>query len=226
MSHEHWLTLLKQHPGNAEEYDVSTCELNEDSPLKGKRMIFLGSSVTFGACSFEQSFVEFLEAEDGIIPYKEAVSGTTLADLKDSSYIARMKTIPADFRADAFITQLSTNDATKMIPLGTIGNKDTKTVAGAIEYIIEYAQKTWKCPVIFYTGTQYDSKRYEEMIELLYEIQKVHKIGIIDLWNNPMNHIDKDTYSLYMADGIHPAKAGYRLWWTPEIRKSLIHMIG
>ena len=59
------------------------------------------------------------------------------------------------------------------------------------------------------------------MIDLLYEIQKVHDIEIIDLWNHPMNEIARETYDLYMADGIHPAKAGYRFWWTPEIRKRL-----
>ena len=221
MKLEDYLAMIKKHPGNADQYDVSSCTKDETSTLRGKRIIFLGSSVTYGACSLKQSFVEFLAAEDGVIPYKEAVSGTTLADLKDNSYIARMKTIPLDFKSDALVCQLSTNDATKMIDLGTIGNHDTKTVAGAIEYIIEYAQKMWKCPVIFYTGTVYDSPQYKKMIDLLYEIQKVHDIEIIDLWNHPMNEIARETYDLYMADGIHPAKAGYRFWWTPEIRKRL-----
>lgn len=221
MTYEEYLEMIRRHPGNAEEYDVSSCTKDETSTLRDKRIIFLGSSVTYGACSLEQSFVEFLAAEDGVIPYKEAVSGTTLADLKDDSYIARMKTIPLDLKADALVCQLSTNDATKMIDLGVIGNHDTETVAGAIEYIIEYAKKTWNCPVIFYTGTVYDSPQYKKMIDLLYEIQKVHDIEIIDLWNHPMNEIARETYDLYMADGIHPAKAGYRFWWTPEIRKRL-----
>lgn len=221
MTVEEYMELIRKHPGNREEYDVSSCTGNENSPLSGKRIIFLGSSVTFGAASMEQSFVEFLAAEDGVIPYKEAVSGTTLADIGEGSYIARMKTIPADWEADAFVCQLSTNDATRNLPLGTPGCGDTGTVAGAIEYIIDYAEKTWRCPVIFYTGTKYDSKQYEKMVGLLYEIAETADVGIIDLWNNPMNDITKEYYDLYMADGIHPAKAGYRYWWTPEIRERL-----
>ena len=35
--------------------------------LGGKRIIFLGSSVTYGACAMGQSFIEALEEKDGII---------------------------------------------------------------------------------------------------------------------------------------------------------------
>lgn len=225
MTIEEWMEQIRNLKGNQDKYDMSHSKKNENSPLNGKRIIFLGSSVTFGAASLEQSFVEFLQAEDGVIPYKEAVSGTTLADLSEDSYIARMKTIPTDWSADAFVCQLSTNDATKNLPLGEIGCADTKTVAGAIEYIIEYAKKTWNCPVIFYTGTKYDSENYGRMVELLYAIARKHEIAVIGLWNHPMNQIIKEDYDLYMADGIHPTKAGYRDWWTPEIRRILIGIL-
>ena len=222
MNDEEIMEMLKKHPGNAPQYDVSSCMLNENSPLYGKRIIFLGSSVTYGAASFAESFVEYLQAEDGVIPYKEAVSSTTLADVKEGSYVQRVQTIPADFKADAFICQLSTNDATKGAPLGKAGDTSVYTAAGAISWIIDYAKKTWNCPIFFYTGTKFDNPRYEQMIEMLYEIQKTKDFGIIDFWNHPMNEISSEDYSLYMADGIHPVKAGYRLWWTPEFRKFLI----
>ena len=31
---------------------------------------------------------------------------------------------------------------------------------------------------------------------------------------------------LYMADLIHPTKAGYREWWTPVFEKALTGMLG
>ena len=34
-----------------------------------------------------------------------------------------------------------------------------------MEYIIVYAKQTWNCPVIFYTGTKYDSKQYQQMVD-------------------------------------------------------------
>ncbi|MBR3349714.1 MAG: SGNH/GDSL hydrolase family protein [Solobacterium sp.] len=219
MTKEEWMEMIAGLSGNDEQYDVSRTALDRESKLKGKTIIFLGSSVTFGAASLEQSFVEYLEAKEGIIPVKEAVSGTTLVTSEENNYIERMEKLSKDIRADAFICQLSTNDATRNKPLGIIskdGNFDTETIIGAIEYIISYAKETWHCPVYFYTGTKYDSALYAKMVEALYDIQKKWNIGIIDLWNNEeMCSVSKEDYALWMADPIHPSKAGYRDWWTP-----------
>ena len=58
---------------------MSDFDLRKET-LVGKRIIFLGSSVTYGACAMGQSFIEALEEKDGIIAIKEAVSGTLLVD--------------------------------------------------------------------------------------------------------------------------------------------------
>lgn len=214
--------------GNDIMYSVEKTQALDNSPIKGKTYIFLGSSVTYGSAAKGESFVDFLEKRDGITAVKEAVSGTCLVDEKDSSYVSRLKTIDKSINADAFICQLSTNDATKKKPLGRVSEGfdkntfDTKTVAGAIEYIISYVKETWNCPVIFYTGTKYDSKQYEKMINLLYEIQKKWDIQILDLWNDEdMNSVSKEDYRLYMANGIHPTRAGYREWWLPKFEAQL-----
>lgn len=36
-------------PGNAQEYSIENVERLDDSPIKGKKILFLGSSVTAGA---------------------------------------------------------------------------------------------------------------------------------------------------------------------------------
>lgn len=132
------------------------------------------------------------------------------------SYIERMKTIDTSIEADAFVCQLSTNDATMKKELGTVSDSyevedfDTLAVAGAIEYIICYARQTWDCPVFFYTGTKYDNEHYGQMVDLLWEIQAKWDIGIIDLWNDEeMNAVGAEDYKLYMVNGIHPSRAGY-----------------
>ena len=217
--------------GNYGEYSISKTEpLN--SPINGKTIIFLGSSVTFGYGSLGTSFVEFLQKEDGIIPVKEAVSGTTLADIKENSYVSRLKTIDKSVKADAFICQLSTNDATKNIPLGKIEEGfliedfDTLTVAGAIEYVIAYAKETFNCPVIFYTQAKYESEGYGKMVGLLSDIQKKWDITVIDLWNNDeINNISQEQRRLYLTDAIHPTKAGYKEWWLPEFQKALYEIL-
>ena len=134
---------------------------------------------------------------------------------------------------DAFICQLSTNDASNAIPLGEISSSrnledfDTKTVLGALEYIIVYADTTWHCPVVFYTGTQYDSPAYGKMVEQLLKLQEKYEIGVIDLWNDAeMNQVSEEDYKLYMFDGIHPTQAGYLNWWIPKMEAYLYDYLG
>lgn len=218
--------------GNSGKYSLNDTPPVSDSPINGKTVIFLGSSVTAGYGSLGVSFADFLGKTDGINVIKEAVSGTTLVDVKKSSYVSRMKTIDKSIKADAFVCQLSTNDATKEMPLGEISesfNKndfDCKTVAGATEFIIAYAKETWDCPVIFYTQAKYDSEHYAKMVELLLEIQEKWNITVIDFWNNAqINSITQEERELYLVDHIHPTRAGYREWWLPEFRKCLCETV-
>ena len=138
--------------------------MRSDNPLNGKHIVFLGSSVTYGAASNGVSFVDFLAEKMGCRVTKEAVSGTTLVDDAPDSYICRMKKLNPEMKVDLFVCQLSTNDATQMKDLGEtcrtydMDDFNTLTVAGAIEYIIAYARKTWKCPVAFYTSPSTSSR--------------------------------------------------------------------
>ena len=221
-------------PGNADKYNAEQQQKHAGSPLEGKTIIFLGSSVTYGAAAEGQSFVELFEAVDGVKAIKEAVSGTTLVD-KDSaladaasgngdSYIKRLRKLDTATKADCVVVQLSTNDATLKMPLGEIsggtdlGGFDTQTVTGALEWIIRYSRDTWNCPVVFYTGSWYESAEYAAMVDRLKELQRKWGIGVIDLYTDEaFNAIEKEAYDLYMADPIHPTKpvtpnGGSRRW--------------
>lgn len=120
------------------------------------------------------------------------------------------------------------------MPLGEVSDSknrddfDTSTVAGSIEYIISYANDTWNCPVIFYTGTKYDNEQYDKMVDLLYEIQDKWDCGVIDQWNDEeLNDISDEQRTLYMVrDGVHPTKAGYLEWWFPNMEKYIEKEIG
>ncbi|MBR3359005.1 MAG: SGNH/GDSL hydrolase family protein [Solobacterium sp.] len=229
-------------PGNSAQYDLNHMKERPGTLLRGKTIIFLGSSVTYGAAAEGQSFVELFETVDGVRAVKEAKSGTTLADRlslpalitfgNGDSYVQRLRKLDKTIQADCLVCQLSTNDATMKLPLGEISSGreltdfDTKTVTGAMEYIIRYAQKTWNCPVVFYTGSWYESTEYEAMVRRLYELQEKWGIGIIDLYTDKhFNEIDREKYDLYMYDPIHPTKAGYAEWWMPEMERRLIEIL-
>lgn len=212
------------------EYELDAVAANEPNILTGKHVIYLGSSVTYGASSNQLSFVEYIAKRNDTTYTKEAVSGTTLVDNGDGSYIQRMlKNIDPNEKADLFVCQLSTNDATTKQPMGEVGDStnlddfDTTTVIGAMEYIICYAKQTWNCPVMFYTGTKYDSEQYAEMVEALKQLQTKYGIGVIDMWDNLDANIPQ--YDEYMADGIHPNRAGYLNWWTPYMEQCMIEYL-
>ena len=218
--------------GNRKEYDFSNLKPMENSPLAGGRICILGSSVTMGSASGGQAVGEYLAARFGTELYKEAQNGATLADRDGSSYVPGLKSIPTDEKFDLFICQLSTNDATLSFPLGGIsvgmqlGDFDTSTVIGAIEYIIAYAKETWNCPVVFYTGSYYQSSEYTAMVNLLKKLAEKWDIGVLDLWTGKeFNSISEDQRSLYMSDPIHPTKAGYSLWWGPELERQLLDFL-
>lgn len=212
-------------PGNAEAYAPEHAGTVEDSPLAGKHLVFLGSSITYGTKSMGMSFPDYIALRNGCTFTKEAVPGTTLADGSSNSYIPRMKRLDRNRQVDLFVCQLSTNDTWQNKPLGAVsedGNYDTSTVAGAIEFIISYARDTWGCPVVFYTNPPFEDEKYPEMVALLLEIADKWDITVIDMWSDEgFNAITKEQHTLYMADHIHPTRAGYLEWWTPYMEPVL-----
>lgn len=216
-----WLNI-----GNSAKYNPDKVSEDKGSPLNGKNLIFLGSSVTEGFMSYHKSFVDMIAAHTGAHCVKEAVSGTTLVDKgKGKSYVERLNKLDPKLPCDVFVCQLSTNDATFKSPIGSIsktGEFDTKTVSGAIEYIISYVKKTWGCPIIFYTNPQYPSAAYYAMYEQLLKIAKKWEVPVIDLWSNSEVNTKEHKKRTYMNDHIHPTKKGYQLW-APIIEKAIVN---
>lgn len=177
--------------------------------FRGKTILFLGSSVTYGATSGGISFVEFTAKECGFNYIKEAVSGTTLADIDDSSYVSRLKKLNKNLKIDLAVCQLSTNDSYKGIPL--------KRTREAIIFIIDYLNKTFGCPVAFFTGTRFESPGYAKAVAMLSDLKEDYDFGLLDLWNDKeMQSVSDADYTRFMRDGVHPTLEGYRDWWTPK----------
>lgn len=215
--------------GNSDKYSVENVETLENSPLDGMNICYLGSSVTYGASSLQESFVEFIAKRNGTTYVKESVSGTTLVTTGagGGSYVSRMKKLDKSAKFDIFVCQLSTNDASQNKPLGTLDSTDTETICGAINTIIDYATTTWNCPVVFYTNAYYESESYSAMVEAVKQIAEVKDIRVIDLYTDTaFNDITSEQRSLYMADKIHPTKAGYLEWWTPKMEQVLYQVAG
>ena len=177
--------------------------------LKNKTILFLGSSVTYGSASNGVSFVDMIGELCGASCIKEAVSGTTLVDLDEKSYISRLKSIAASTHLDLFVCQLSTNDAARKL--------DINEIEKSICFILSYVKSTFGCPIVFYTGAYYENNEYMKMIALLYNLKKKYDFYILDLFHDEgMLAVSEKDYQRYMQDSIHPTLLGYREWWTPK----------
>lgn len=225
------IRLCRQPPeaGNADQYDITRLTPLPDSPLRGRTVFFLGSSVTNGAASQHQALPEYFAARLGCRSIKEAVDGTTLANDAPDSYIQRLLPHLDREAVDLFVCQLSTNDAGQHKPLGETASGtdpadfDTRTVTGAIQWIIATVGRRWHCPVVFYTNARFDSPAYDAMVRRLKELQQKWQIGVLDLWSDAgFNAISPQQRALYMRDEIHPYRAGYRDWWCPELERQLL----
>lgn len=243
---------------NDARFNPENVVMHENSPLKDKKIYWLGSSVTYGANSDQNSMADYLAALTGCISVKEAVSGTTLFDDGTSgsqSYTKRLtdgSNFKKDEKIDAFICQISTNDAwgDRAKYRGTMTDEfetdinafDKKTTLGGVEFIIAYVTETWgiDCPVYFYSGSWFGDEgarmssnpkgsAYGELVNQVKEV--VHKwselgynVGVIDLYNDAdfNNHVSDEYYKWATHDAVHPFKAGYLQWWTPYFEQYLL----
>ena len=220
--------------GNKPEYSVAQTPALADSPAAGLTFFWLGSSVTYGAESGGESMADFIGRKYGVTTIKEAVSGTTLASYTPNSYVERLDAYLAREdraeRVDAFICQLSTNDTPYTEQYGSVSPSfmtdpalfDTATTFGAMEYIVARVKETWDCPVYFYTNPPTGKPSYGTLVEGLYALAEKWGVTVIDLYNDAeWGDISDSDRALYMADPIHPTRAGYREWWLPKFEQAL-----
>lgn len=225
--HQRAYTELAYLPGNSRKYSLNSVK-TIDSPLRNKKILFLGSSVTFGFGALGESFVDYLWKKDGIAAIKDAENGTTLVDQDASyhgdSYVARFKE-NLKTPIDMLVLQLSTNDARTNQKLGEISQNDhfdVKTIIGAMEYIISRALTTWHCPILIYTNPYFESDLYNQMVKATHQLAKKWNIKVLDSYNDPNF---KDQPALYMADEIHPTRAGYLEKWLPVFENKLTEIL-
>ena len=178
-----------------------------DNALTGRGIFFLGSSITYGSATDGISFADYIEARNGAIVKKEAVSGTTMATQpgRTDTYVYRLTDNWADsnFEPAIFASQLSLNDSflRNDIPLGELPDLDfnkiadpeqkadyitelynkANTVGGAIGYITAFAYAKWPdCQVVFFTVRDNGyNEYYGGMRKMLLDAQK--KYGTYNL---------------------------------------------
>ncbi len=199
--------------GNSEKYDPENLTLKTDSPIIGKQLLWLGSSVFQGFGARNTSPALFIDAMDGTISTIEVKGGTFIASIganvpgssvdPSSSYINRLRdnhSIETDPHYDLVVVQLSTNDAKGACEIGEVGDSftdfDETTTIGALQAIIAYAKETWGARTLVISGSYFENEMtysggqnaeiYLEMIEKCHELDEKwgDDFTFLDLWHN------------------------------------------
>ena len=214
------------HPGNRKRFSPSLLEEDPSSPLKGKRMLFLGSSVTRGYGSLGEGFPECFIWRDGALPTKEAVDGTTLANKDGRSYLSRLRRHEGE-RFDHMLVQLSTNDAWQGLPLGDKDSQDTGTTFGSLNEILRIGSSLSKALPIVWSNPYFENGPYREMVRIAKEIAAEERCLFLNLYEDPLvNSIGMGERRLFLLDEIHPTRAGYRDWLFPYLRAFVLSASG
>lgn len=198
-------TYISAKDANDDIFSPENTAKRENSALDGKKIYWLGSSVTYGSASRGDSMADYLDALAGTVSKKEAVSGTTIyddgreGDSGSKSYTRRLTESSVFNRGDeidAFICQISTNDCTSSrlkyrgsITANDVFAKDSfdrSTTLGGIEYIIAYVTEVWNCPVYFYSGAYFgDGDRVSSSVKGEDYGQFVNEVkAIAEKWMN------------------------------------------
>lgn len=183
--------------------------------IRNKNILFLGSSVTYGVEGV--SFAEMMGEEYGCNVIKEAVSGTTLADINENSYVSRLKKVDTSLNFDLCICQISTNDSGRKV--------DFEKTKEAVVFIIDYVKKNWNCPVAFYSGTYFGNEGYKETVHWFVDNKETLGIYLLDMFfDEEFNDISEETRKRYMRDPVHPTIVGYKEWWLPRFKELCEHI--
>lgn len=205
--------------------------------LKGKKINFLGDSITegIGASSPDRSFVSLMKEACGLAEARNyGKGGTRIARqsvLSDSPYDVdfNMRAPEMEDDADIVVVFGGTNDFNHgQAPLGTPDDRDVYTFYGALHTLIltlikKYLGKT----IVFITPlhrfndySQYGQWKPDgvekhplvDYVRAIREVSEYYSVPVLDLFaagNMPGNV--PEWYREFMPDGLHPNDKGYAL---------------
>lgn len=203
--------------------------------LRGKKILFLGDSITqgAGATNEENVYLEVCAKKLGAKAVNFGVGGTRIAPqitpsaeaFCDEYFLLRAKKMDKD--ADLVVVFGGTNDfGHGDAPFGRIGDKDPATFCGAYDALIEYLMATYgkEKLIIVYplrrrneTATNGDGSKAEGSKPLAeyHDAEKVvaEKCGLksVDFWNDGDLNPNTPDGNENFADGLHPNDIGHRL---------------
>jgi lysophospholipase L1-like esterase len=204
--------------------------------IKGKKIIFLGDSITEGAwaSSVEKRYTDLVAQKTGAIVYNHGVGGTRIAKQKrpspearwDLDFCLRAKDMEKD--ADIIFVFGGTNDyGHGDAELGQMSDRTNDTFYGALHQLYTYLNETYpKAQKIIMTPLHRVNEEsllndhnsfvpiapLKTYVEIIREVAEYYSFPVLDLFKN--SGIQPEVPAIreaFTADGLHPNDAGYEL---------------
>ena len=204
--------------------------------LKGKKINFLGDSITEGAGSscIENRFTDLIAKNTGAVCLNYGIGGTRIAEQLipsaeanwDKTFGSRVAEMDAN--ADYIIVFGGTNDfGHGDAPLGTMYDRTTKTFYGALHLLyISLIEKYPTAKIGIITplhrcnedNMRGDGNKAQDVatlktyVEIIREVAEYYSLPVLDLFKDsglqPKIPVIQE---MYMPDGLHPNDAGYKI---------------
>ena len=198
--------------------------------LKGKKINFLGDSITegYGASGADKIYHAVLKSSVGLAEARNyGKSGTKIARLPvvtsdsfDQDFNLRAPDMDKD--ADAVIVFGGTNDyGHATIPLGTMEDRDIHTFYGGVHSLCQYLIKEYTGKTIVFMTPLH---RMEEkahswsdkssdlicFVKAIREVCEYYSIPVLDMFKEGGMHGNMKVWcDEYMPDGLHPNDKGH-----------------
>ncbi len=199
--------------------------------LKGKKIAFLGDSITFGvgASSPECSYVGVLKRESGAEVFNFGVSGTRIARQKtpsaciefDECFKDRAEKMPADM--DVVVVFGGTNDfGHGDARFGCFEDRDEYSFFGALHALLQMLIEKYPYAHIVYMTPMHRLSEQTTVNEIgipchplkdyvgaIREVCAYYSIPVLDLFaSSGIQPAVPVMQQIYMPDGLHPSDAG------------------
>lgn len=203
--------------------------------LKGKKIAFLGDSITegHGVAERENIFWKRLETMTGAECYGYGIGGTRIAvqskasqtPRHDQDFNSRVETMIPD--ADVIVVFGGTNDyGHGDAPFGTEADRTSATFCGACHVLMQHLIERYpEAQIVFMTPLHRSSendlgfneigirreKPLEAYVDAIINISGYYGIPVLDLYRvSGMQPAVPVLKQKYMPDGLHPNDAGHK----------------
>lgn len=195
--------------------------------LKGKKINFLGDSITegVGASEYAHCYVEQFAAATGAVCRNYGISGTRIAKRRvpyeipefDRYYASRVPEMDPD--ADVVVVFGGTNDyGHGDAPLGEMNDRTVWTYYGALHVLFTaLIEKYPTAQIVVLTPLHREDEEkrtpiLKPFVDATRQVAEYYSLPVLDLWANygiqPRIPVMKN---MYVPDGLHPNDAGHAI---------------